>query len=296
VARATPSSARSPLLIFLLVAVLLGLAAASLLAPTPGVEGVDIAPSVHAPAAPAWLPIAIVLAIVGSLFLVGGISRGRPTWIVGLIAVCLAIGTVLVYLFRFFGTGSPGVNRTANQTVQTCNSNPALCNYAFPVGPSSPTIAPWYAGAALYGLILVTVVVAVILVPRVLAMRNRHYTGRGSPDDGRATHELETALARLSESGPGDDARRRIIRAYGELLTTVGSRLPDLETATPREIAEQIELKFGIRPETAEELTELFEEARYSRDRPMASDAVDRAEAALRRALDESTVARGPVR
>jgi hypothetical protein len=294
VARANPGSALSPLLVFLLVAVLLGLAAATLLAPPPSGEGVDVAPSLHAPAAPPWLAVGAILAILASMFLFGAVSRGRPTWIVGLIGVCLASGTVIAYLFRVFGNSTGGRNTTGPPPpMQTCQTNPALCNYNFPVGPSSPTIAPWYEGAVLYGILVAAVVLAAILIPRVLAARNRHYTGRGEDLGPPRGEELQRALDRLSTVGPGDDARRRIIRAYGELLRTVGSRLPDLETATPREIAEEVELKFGIHPETAAELTELFEEARYSQGRPMAPDAVERAESALRRALKESSTTGG---
>ncbi|HTT25989.1 MAG TPA: DUF4129 domain-containing protein [Thermoplasmata archaeon] len=289
-ARSSAADGLPPVVTFVLVAALLGLAAASLLAPGPTSEGVDVAPSLHAPAAPPWLGVAAVLAFVGALMVAGALSRGRPTWIVGLVAVCLAVGTVVAYLFRFFGNASgPGENTTvAPQNPPSCSTDPSLCNYVFPSGPSAPTIAPWYDGAALYGVLLLAVIVAAILIPRAMATRNRHYTGRGVPEAPGAPAELTRALDRLATVGPADDARRRIIRAYGELLGTVRARLPDLETATPREIAGEIEIKFGIHPETAAELTALFEEARYSRDRPMAPDAVDRAEAALRRALSES--------
>lgn len=293
-ATATRRPGLSPLVTFALVAVLLGLAAATLLAPSPSGEGVNVALSVHAPAAPSWLGIAVVLAFVGMLFVVGGISRGRPLWIIGLIAVCLGVGTAIAEVLRYVHPAVTGAssNQTGAQTPPSCSTDPSLCPYVFPHGPSTPSIGPWYDGAALYLLVIVAVVVAAVLVPRYLALRARGGSGTGSEDSGGAPQELTAALARLRSEGTSDDARRRIIRAYGSLLEHVAARLPNVEMATPREIAEEIQRRYRIQADTASEITALFEEARYSQGRPMAPDAVDRAEQALRRALRDVDEAR----
>ena len=280
--------------VLLPAAILLGLAAAVLLAPAPGTSGVALLPYVQVPAAPSWLGPALVLGIV-LVFVAFGLARRLAGYqsangpvVVGLL-VCGGVAVVLDIIFRLLhpeavgsSPGAPVQNGTVNQTC-----NPSLCPPGGGGGLGGNPVAPWYEGATLYVLIVAVVVVAALLYPRIdayLAPR------RSAPAASRETpRELEEALRSLGEPALGDDARRRIIRAYGELLSKVAAPLEGVAPSTPREIAREVVRRFGVRPATAATITELFEEARYSVELPMGEADVVRAEAALRQAIEESS-------
>ena len=300
-ARPAPDARVRGLPALLLVTVLLGLAGAILLAPPPASTGVQLLPELTSPAVPAWLGAVLLFAFVGALFFVSIVRRilGEPGLPLALLRMLLAVGLVATAFAVIFHLLSPAVTVGApeNGTAGSNTTPPPPPDCATSVvctgqGRGAPIVAPWFAGPILYAVIIGAVVVTVLLYARY----SRELPGRvprPSPRDaGVATRELRSALARLGEGADADDGRRRIIRAYGQLLEQVATHLENLGPATPREIEREIVARFGVLPSTAREMTALFEEARYSRDRPLSADAVPRAEAALRRAIEESAGSR----
>lgn len=291
---ATPppgSNARSGLGMILLLAVLVGLLGASLLAPAPPPSGVAILPSFSLPAAPWWLGPALVFGFLGLalLLLVGRGNRAIPLLGLAVLAVVVVIAEILRLLGGAVTPASPAVgNGTAahNTTCMGANCTPPLLPSSAGGGPT------WYEGAIVYGLLIAVAVAAVVLYPRVQQLVAP--TSPAVPRPPQGPRELVEALERLRAETPTDDPRRRIIRAYGQLLDQVAKGLDGLEQRTPREIADGIVRRYGVRPSTARELTSLFEEARYSEGHPMPPDAVPRAERALAGAIAESSAARGP--
>ena len=283
--------------VVLVVALLLGLTAALLLSPSPSSNNVALLPQTTAPNLPGWVVPFAALALIGVTFgayllrrLTGGTGSDGQMGAFLVTALLLTVGFAVLFHLIHPAVSDQSSNRTVGGTpppppngTGTCPT-PGTCS-----GPGLPgaPAAPWFEGIAIYGGIIALAVAAIFLVPWAFSIRARpaDLGGASSPEEARA--DLQQALDRLSELRPGDDARVQIIRAYGELLGKVRDRLPSMETSTPREIAAQCALSLGIRPETAAELTGLFEEARYSRDRPLPAGAVGRAETALRNALAE---------
>lgn len=292
-----------PLLLLPLI-VLLGLAGALLLTPAPARGGIQLLPEVTIPSPPGWLWIALVIAFLAALF---GIPIARriagassvPASLVGAMLILVGVGVLFDLLFRLLAapsspaaTANTSANHTLTPPTNSSCAKPSGC--LLPSGPSSPAVAPWYDGAALYALLIVAAVLVVLLYPRLPELFRPR--SPGPPADAGATAErsLTEALGRLGPEGAGDDARRRIIRAYGQLLSEVARDLDGVGPGTPRELSRQMVERFGLSAGTAWEITALFEEARYSSGPPMAADAVPRAEAALVRALDEVRARRRP--
>ena len=87
----------------------------------------------------------------------------------------------------------------------------------------------------------------------------------------------------IEEIWAGDDPRSSIIRCYGDmcsLLEKSASALTDSPSLTPREFLEEAEGRIPVSQERLEELTFLFEEARYS-PHELSPDMVERAKTAL---------------
>lgn len=93
----------------------------------------------------------------------------------------------------------------------------------------------------------------------------------------------------MEELWGGNDPRSSIIRCYGDmcsLLEKKGNGLVDAPTFTPREFLEEAEGRLPVSMERLEELTFLFEEARYS-PHELSSDMVERAKIALEKIQEE---------
>ncbi|HKV90368.1 MAG TPA: DUF4129 domain-containing protein [Thermoplasmata archaeon] len=145
---------------------------------------------------------------------------------------------------------------------------------------------PWWSAYA--GVIAVAVVVAVVAVPLALALRSRR-TGEamtvGTPTAAdRARAEIVDTLARL-EADPDADPRALIVALYGRLLAAVDPKIEDLESRTAREVEALAVARLALPRPAARELTALFEEARYSEHLLTREDTI-RARAALRRVLE----------
>lgn len=146
----------------------------------------------------------------------------------------------------------------------------------------SLTVPAW---VGIVGLVAVAVGAAVLLVPalvsRVEHRRRDHDTVEGGTR--AAQRALVETLKRLG-STDASDARAAILALYARLLVLVGPRLGPVESRTPGEICRSVTDSLGVRPRVARDLTDTFEEARYS-SHPMSPDQVVRARAALAEAV-----------
>ncbi len=294
-ARRPPPSAA--LGIFLLAAVAFGLAASFLAGPAQ--TFVATAPSASsAPGGILYFQIAAVVIFLGII-----------AWFVARLALTLRQGTLpvpvhtmfllltmfgvaigFVILFHLFGGGPLAVsNGSANHSVGGTppppgGSGPPVSNFTGPAGVNLP-------GWIVYGGLGVTAIfVVVLLFPYLLAARRVPSTPSASrspsPDEVRAA--LRKALADL-DAPATLGANRRIIAAYAALLERFEERRPHgvdgpVETMTPRDIERVCVERLQVAPTTARELTDLFEEARYSQH-VMGEPEVERAREALRKAL-----------
>ncbi len=284
-----PTLSRAGLL--LVVAALLGLAA-SLLLEAPSSTGYRLFPSTSGPSLPHWAGLAILVLLVAIILLPLVMTRLSSSkflpssiWSVAIVVLLVAVGFYFV-IHTFAPAASPATNATngsapLNSTMCHVNCSPATGS----VNNTTLVAPPSYEGYLLIGLILAAVVVAVYVVPPMVAGRSRPEGPEEGPSAGPS--DLQAALDLLRAASPEEDARSRIIRAYGELLGRVSKGLPRLEYSTPREIEAELVRVYRIRASTAHEMTALFEEARYSRGRELGPEAVARAERALESAKAE---------
>jgi hypothetical protein len=194
------------------------------------------------------------------------------------VPLVIILGLVLfVVLYRYFGgpllTANGNGNGTGSKTPPA-NGTPPPGNNSLggPGGTFTFLHLPsWFAFAA----VAVIAVVAVLAVlPRVTAYLAERREGEGPAGATREAREvLDTARERLAA---GDDARGVILELYGALLYRVAPLAGNLDPVTPEEIRSQHLLRLGIRREAADELTRLFEEARYS-SHPLDPGAAERA-------------------
>lgn len=143
-------------------------------------------------------------------------------------------------------------------------------------GLSLPT---WVAVAILGGVVVTIGAVATLFVLR----RSRpELMIRGGPSVDGVRSELESA-ARALDEGSGDP-RRVLIELYGRLLHRLEPAVGDLATQTAEEIRTHYLIRLGVKPHTAEEITRLFERARYS-SHPIGPGEVTRARTVLSDAI-----------
>jgi hypothetical protein len=97
------------------------------------------------------------------------------------------------------------------------------------------------------------------------------------PDPAQVKASLGEAIREIDA---GASPREVVIRLYASLLLRVGMMVGGVEWNTPEEIRVQHLERLGIRPDAAEALTRLFEEARYS-THPMGTELAGRARQAI---------------
>ena len=202
-------------------------------------------------------------------------DRGRPTWRISLIAFGFLLGWLLLYvlLSRLGGgpadapAGVPGT--TPDGTSGSRQAVDAGVDQPPDVGGDSPLLG--YFTAA-------TVVFLVVLVAgTIVASRRRHrpgmpaaphVEGRPEPDDGSEPESLvraaEVGLAAVND--PSREPRSAIIACYAAMEREL-SLLPD---AAPRDfdtasevLARAVDHR-ALRPDSATQLVDLFDEARFS--------------------------------
>lgn len=290
-----PDDHRPRISVILLVVVLAALAigaAASLLA------GAATAPG---PGAPTYYEInpsgdLVRATFVGVLLIAAGLfvyyrvtstTLGIPGRFAAtvLIAVLLAIGLLVVWETVSGGGGlAGGASGTGNQSSQGTSSNSTNGTLAPPNGTLLPFhVPPWVPFALL--VVVVLVVCAVVSYAVLYRSSVRRSTGDGPrvrpPDPEKVRAALAEAFRALDA---GASPREVVIQLYGALLERIGPMVGGVERDTPEEIRVQHLERLGIGSGSAESLTRLFEEARYS-SHPIGVELADSARAAIRAAL-----------
>ncbi|BBY50838.1 hypothetical protein MARA_43060 [Mycolicibacterium arabiense] len=226
-------------------------------------------------------------------------DRARPTWRVAVIAfgviVCWLLIFVLLSRWEFGGSADPTLPEPAG-------SRPAAPEASEPVDAASapPEVddRDWDALGYLY--VATAVFLVVLVVGSVLGARRRpgptDQFAAGEAEPRAQTDESET-LARAAEVGlaeVGDtsrDPRHAIIACYAamerELARVPGAMPRDFDTAS--EVLDRAVAQNALQPDSAIELVDLFDEARFS-PHVMTEAHRDAAVAVLRRVLDELRV------
>lgn len=177
----------------------------------------------------------------------------------------------------------PGLNQTnqsyyspgGNYTNATSFGWGGMVNF---LGINLPLWAAVSIGAA--------IVIAVGVVATIFVLR---FPGRQRPmgpstPAGGVRIELESA-ARALDEGTGDP-RQVLIALYARLLRRLEPAVGDLATSTAEEIRSHYLIRLGVQPATADEITRLFELARYS-SHPIGPAEVARARAVLAAAIGD---------
>ncbi|MGA7861097.1 MAG: DUF4129 domain-containing protein [Thermoplasmata archaeon] len=210
-----------------------------------------------------------------------------PGQVIATILVVVLLGVLFV---EFAGLvhvapAQPPTNSTGQSNPPGGLGNGGLGNNTTTIfGTPGITLPAWAGVAAIVG---VAILAGALLVPYMLARaedRRRARSVAEGPTQ-EAQKVLQEALERL-KSTDGTDARAAILALYARLLLLVGPRLGTVESLTPGEIQRESIASLGLRPRVAQDLTETFEEARYS-THPMTAEAVDRARAALAEAISD---------
>jgi hypothetical protein len=293
------SRQRLPLVLVVLIlgAVATGAAAAAIIsAPSSTTTGGTLSPYIPISVI-GWLLIVVAAAAIG-LFIYNRLttdSAAFPGRIVATVLIGMMLMIAFVILAHLLNTGWSGFLAGQNGTLTQNNSSSTGVvggNISTNVTGTGGTVQ--FLGFAVPSWVPLTVLVAVALIIALIAappISERVQRMREDRLRSRA-HDQQVAEARaaLADAGraldEGSDPRQVIQALYARLLVRVGAIVKGMETETPEEIRALHLLDLGIRPESAADLTRLFEEARYS-THPLTSDAADRARSAIRAAEED---------
>jgi hypothetical protein len=216
------------------------------------------------------LPFAAALgAMIYSRVRDGGvrIPRGIVIFAVGFLAIMVVFAVIGGYLNPGtvgVGPGSTGSGH-GNTTKGTGNTTGGGGGTGTSGLPGAPSLG-LPSGIFLFLAVVVALAVAGIAVPAMWgAISNRR--GRHGPIDGStaARPGVGAALAQAAaDLDAGSDPRAVIERLYAQFLSRVVQVTGDVSGRTPDEIRTELLHPLGVRPSAAEQLTRLFEEARYS--------------------------------
>ncbi|HEV8049049.1 MAG TPA: DUF4129 domain-containing protein [Thermoplasmata archaeon] len=201
-----------------------------------------------------------------------------------------AVGLLLVLGFlvavHFVGGGSPAPLVPTGPGGNSNGSMPPPTGKPLNASPSNFTVgAETFPGWVAYALVIGVAIVAVfVAVPLALALSGRKPAVVLAPSEADAARAAIVATLAELESDPNADPRALIVALYGRLLTTVDAHLVETGSRTAREVQSSVVARWHISNGAAEELTRLFEEARYS-VHPMGRGDSERARAALERVL-----------
>jgi uncharacterized membrane protein YhdT len=202
-------------------------------------------------------------------------AMGRPTWRFSLIALGLIIGWVLLVLVLMrMGAGSPGEQSSGSLAVPDPGSAPSPTNPA-PRQPDSPDDP----GTNVVGYLVppMLVLMALIVVATAIASRRQRraatsWAGAADVPEAPAQPGAAESLARAAEVGLAEigdlsrEPREAIIACYAAMereLTHVPGAVP-LDCDTPSEVLARAVDHHALRADSASQLVELFEEARFS--------------------------------
>ncbi len=213
--------------------------------------------------------------------------------LVGFAAIA-AVAILFVYILAVVGGGgggtiavsgsSTGANNTTNNSTNSTpghTSGPNGTGTTTPLFGASLHLPGWALVAFIVGLCAVAGVVAVPGVLSALIDRRPKGPGGGGDAAREVRNAAQQALAEASQAlSAGADPRATIVRLYQRLIATLVPKVAQLDQLTAEEIRTVVLAGLRVRPDAAEALTRLFEEARYS-THPMGADAADRCRQAL---------------
>jgi hypothetical protein len=204
--------------------------------------------------------------------------------------LALLIAVALLHLgsggggFQTVHGGSPG-NSTGGTNGTTGGNNTTV------PGPGG-VLAPFNFGLPSWALFVLAVVVAVLVTVAVIPplanfLEDRREARSSRRRANNIARDVQSALqAAGRDLATALDPRAIILALYATLLARIEPLVSDLDRSTAEEIRLLHLTRLGIRPQAAEDLTRVFEEARYS-SHTMGEAAVARASAAIRAAEED---------
>ena len=205
----------------------------------------------------------IAIAVVGAIYLRWkGIKLSHllsPWEILGFAATTVFLVVLLLYYNQVVG----GLNVFARWVTGSRDSGGGGTGTPTGLVPGQPTSIVLFVAAAIA--VIYVVMLAARFLPRLYDMMTYQ-----APNVGRSKRELarvvRTAIADLEAGG---DFRAAVLRCYGSMVLLFESRGTRAEPAqTAREFEADALTRLGVSRQGVDDLTSLFEEARYS-DHPI---------------------------
>lgn len=286
---------RPPIVLLTILGVALAAgAAASLLAGSNTSSGVPAGPASELVVPARWFVyglLGVFLAGVAYLVYLRATIQTVPVpgRIVVTILVVVLVATVFVLILHY--AVAPNSTTVPGQGGGSSGTNGSHTNGTNLAGTGGgvvfPSLPPWASFAILAA---VAVLAAALVVPfaRSLLDERRHRAPaplRPEKEKTELSSVLEHAGQALDEGG---DPRSVILALYEAMLTRLARVVGSVDIETPEEIRRFHLVRLGIRPVTAEELTRLFEVARYS-THPLGPAEGQQASLVFREALRELT-------
>jgi hypothetical protein len=203
-------------------------------------------------------------------------TMGRPSWRFSLIALALAIGWVLLVmlLMRLGGSGPGDQPPPGPPTVADPGSAPPTTNQVPPQPDSQAEPGTNIVGYLVPPMLIlmVLIVVGTAIVSRRQRRAAASRAAEGELPEASAKAGAAESLARAAEVGLAEigdlsrEPREAIIACYAAMereLTHVPGAIP-LDCDTPSEVLARAVDHHALRADSATQLVELFEEARFS--------------------------------
>jgi hypothetical protein len=185
------------------------------------------------------------------------------------------------------GGGSGGSNGTTNHSGGSPNGSKSKTNSSGSTRTKSLDLWGLPGWAPLVAVALIGFAAAAFVVPALSRRRSRAgpmVILPPPPPISALRAETQAALAAAANQlDQTHDPRAVIVELYGRLLGEITAYSGSLDSRTAEEIRYGCLLRLGVRRQAADELTRLFEEARYSSHR-LDSATIERALAAIRAA------------
>ncbi len=180
----------------------------------------------------------------------------RPTTWADMVALVIAFAIFGAFVFLW-----PRLVGGSGQAQPGSSSNAT--------GGSNITVVPGVAGIPLGVFLAVALFVSIIIISFMLHLGSRFRGAVGPPrprsSRGAAAHAVRAAIAELETGG---DVREVILACYARFCMFLGTRgISEQEPLTPRELEDLAVRRLSVSSDSAEALTALFEEARYSEHR-----------------------------
>ncbi|MFY9717321.1 MAG: hypothetical protein WAK40_05235 [Thermoplasmata archaeon] len=216
------------------------------------------------------LPFAAALgAMIFSRIRDGGVRmpRGIVTFAVGFLAIMVVFAVFGGYLSPGTlgvgpGSSGSGHGNTTSGKGNTTGGGGGTGTAGLPAAPALGLPS----GTFLFLAVVVALAITGIAVPSMWGAISHRRARRGSLGDPVSSRsQVGAALAQAAaDLDAGSDPRAVIERLYAQFLARVVQVAGDVSGRTPEEIRAEQLLPLGVRPVAAEQLTRLFEEARYS--------------------------------